>query len=191
MQGDAETYGVGESIIKECSLDPLGKPLITDENVGYYSEKLETLWWRGVKGTANLLYPHPKAWTFKEVDSSAPIDQLEIKDLTGAIGAKNKGVPSCITNWNKLRSSWRIAAMIDWAEYGRSYSSRLTTNNDIWTHFKNILHRRLVVRAHCPSDSGSTRCRCCGAARETQSHMVRCSVLWEVWKPLRRLASKT
>ena len=79
--------------------------------------------------------------------------------------------------------------MVDWIEYGRSYGSRLTTNNDIWAHFKNILHRRLVVRAHCPSDTGSTRCRCCGAARETHDHMVRCSTLWEVWKPLRRLAN--
>ena len=67
--------------------------------------------------------------------------------------------------------------------------SRLTTNNDVWAHFKNILHRRLVVRAHCPSDTGSTRCRCCGEARETHAHLVRCSVLWEIWKIFRRLAN--
>ena len=42
---------------------------------------------------------------------------------------------------------------------------------------------------NCPSDTGDTRCRCCGVARETHVHMVRCHVLWEVWKPLRRLAN--
>ena len=152
-------------------------------------ERLEVLWWKGIKGTANLLYPHPKSWTFKEVAGGIPLDLLEISDLTGAIGANDTGEPSCIKNWNDRSSSWHILAEIDWAAYGRSYASRLTTNNDIWAHFKNILHRRLVVRAHCPSDTGSSRCRCCGDARETHTHLVRCRVLWEVWKVFRRLAN--
>ena len=135
------------------------------------------------------MYPHPKSWTFKEIEKATPLDLLEIRDITGAIGASDKGEPSCIHNWTKRTSSWRIDTDIDWNAYGHSYTSRLTTNNDIWAHFKNILHRRLVVRAHCPSDTGSTRCRCCGAARETHTHLVRCSVLWEVWKPLRHLAN--
>ena len=158
------------------------------DNVGYYRERLEILWWKGVKGTANLLYPHPKSWTFKEIETGTPLDLLEIKDLTGAIGAGDKGEPSCKTNWTNRASSWHILADVDWDEYGRSYTSRLTTNNDIWAHFKNILHRRLVVRAHCPSETGSNRCRCCGDARETHTHLVRCRVLWEVLKVFRRLS---
>ena len=189
MNADSESYGAGEHTIVKCSLDPLGIPHFTDESIEDYEESNEILWWNGVKGTANLLYPHPKAWTFAEIDEGTPLDELTTKGLTGAIGAKNTGEPSCIYNWNKVTSSWRIHAHIDWIEYGATYMSRLTTNNDVWAHFKYILHRKLVVRAFCPSSTGSTRCRCCGAARETHAHLARCSTLWEVWKPFRRLSN--
>ena len=38
---DRESYGAGDYIIKACSLDPLGTPIYTQENVGYYMERLE------------------------------------------------------------------------------------------------------------------------------------------------------
>ena len=57
-------------------------------------------------------------------------------------------------------------------------------------HYKYILCRRLVLRSFCPSDTGGSRCRCCGQARETHNHLLRCHVLWGIWKPLRRLTSE-
>ena len=99
--------------------------------------------------------------------------------------------PNCITAWHNRASSWHTRVIIDWPAYGRTLRSRLASNKDIWLHFKYIICRRLVVRNHCPSSTGSTRCRCCLAARETQEHLVRCSGLWEVWKVFRRLANAT
>ena len=182
-------YGHGKRIIKTCFIDPLGIPHVTDANVGYFTDVQSVRMWHGVNGVASLSYPHPISWTFAEVESGTPLHQLEVRDLTRAISLRDEDTPSCIHAWNDIYSSWHITAQVDWEEYGRSYGGRLATNKDNWPHFKYILHRKLVLRCFCPSESGSDRCRCCGRARETHNHLVRCHVLWEVWKPFRRLSN--
>ena len=154
------------------------------------TESHEVLWWNGLKGVASLSYPHPKNWTFAQVQNGTPLHKLKVKDLTLAINEDAIAINKCMENWRRPTSSWRIRAHIDWEAYGQTYCSRLTTNKDVWSHFKYILNRKLVLRSFCPSSTGNHRCRCCGRARETHTHMLRCHVLWEVWKPLRRLASE-
>ena len=92
-------------------------------------------------------------------------------------------------NWQNHTSSWHINTSIDWVEYARTYTNPLLTNKDKWSHFKYILNRKLVLRSFCPSENGSERCRCCGRARETHSHLLRCHKLWEVWKVFRRFSN--
>ena len=54
-----------KGILKEYELDPLGKPVITNRNVGWHSGARPVLWWKGgIKGVTEFSYPHPRGWTY-------------------------------------------------------------------------------------------------------------------------------
>ena len=40
---DETVYGMGKGTIKKCNIDPLGKPHVTEANVGYFSESHDVL----------------------------------------------------------------------------------------------------------------------------------------------------
>ena len=53
-------YGYRDkAIIKECLINPLGQPIMTENAIGTFTRRDEILWWNGISGIANLTYPHP------------------------------------------------------------------------------------------------------------------------------------
>ena len=55
-------------------------------------------------------------------------------------------------------------------DIGERYNTRLLTPRDWGSHFKNVLHRALLVR----SISSGEPCRCCGYAYENLQHFAKC-----------------
>jgi hypothetical protein len=55
---------------------------------------------------------------------------------------------------------------------GERYNQRLLTPRDWHSHFKNVLHRALMVRGH-----QNEACRCCGIARENLQHFPDCQIV--------------
>jgi len=190
------TYAdAGEGIRKTYELDPRGRPVPTGENLGWIPQgggPHIPLWWgRGIRGRAEFTYPHPKGWTFAELDSNTQLDEVNVRQLTGAFAQRFKVTPTCITTWQNRLSSWHVKARIDWSAYGTLFSIPLITTLDYHLFAKYILHRRIYLRTIIENEAHGTRCRCCGRARETHMHLLRCSSLWYVWKDFRRLVSAT
>ena len=186
-------YARGEKgLLKAVTLDPRGKPVATGENLPWYAEIKEILYWRGaVKGIAEYLFPHPRGWTFKEFRDEIPLDKIRVAHTTGALASADVAEPKCKAAWVNRSSSWHVKVGVDWNEFGNIFRSKLLTNLDYQTYFKYIVHRRLYVRAFMPEEDGYNRCRCCHSAKETQAHLHRCCELWPIWKEFRRLVGMT
>ena len=184
-------YGNGdEGLIKVIELDPRGRAVVTGENVPWFSEAKEVLFWKGgIKGVAEFIFPHPKGWTFKEFRREIPLDKIQVKHTTGALAEKDVVEPTCKKAWSDVTSSWHVKATIDWDAFGSIFKSKLLTPLDFHTFFKYLVHRRLYVRSFMPEEDGYNKCRCCHAVRESQAHLHRCYVLWPIWKEFRRLVS--
>jgi len=73
---------------------------------------------------------------------------------------------------------------------GFKYSNGLLTPKDYASHFKNILHHRLLLRSVKPSN-GTSRCRCCHRYTEDTRHLAACKVLRQVWLHFNRLVAAT
>ena len=179
-----------KGILKEYELDPLGKPVITNRNVGWHSGARPVLWWKGgIKGVAEFSYPHPRGWTYAQLDKIMDLDRMTVSVLTGAFSAIGKAIePTCMTSWNKITSSWHITQAIDWEAFGQLFQNALATTKDLNLFLIHIVHRRIVMRSFMPMQDGYNKCRCCHAAKETHMHLHNCNTLWHaIWKPLRRL----
>ena len=177
--GEIQYAKGSKGLLKSVELDPMGKPVVSGENLPWYSAVKEILYWGGaVKGIAEYSYPHPRGWTFKEMCKEIPLDKIQVKDTTTALAAASQAEPTCKTAWTNRHSSWHVNVDVDWSEFGSIFQSRLLTNSDFQTYFKYIVHRRLYVRAFMPEEDGYNRCRCCHSAKETQLHLHRCNTLW-------------
>ena len=182
----------GKGLLKAVELDPRGKPVPSGENLQWFLEMKEVLYWKGaVKGIAEFLFPHPRGWTFKEMCKEIPLDKIQVKHTTGALAAADVAEPTCKTAWVNKHSSWHVNTAIDWDAFSSIFRSQLLTNSDFQTYYKYIVHRRLYVRSFMPEADGYNRCRCCDSAKETQAHLHRCHVLWPIWKEFRRFVGTT
>ena len=95
---------------------------------------------------------------------------IRLKLLTDEIGAR---LPQII---QKVRKTLKAQ--------GERYNTRLLTPRDWASHFKNILHRALMVRSTTTGES----CRCCNFARENIQHFATCEVASKLWDDLILLA---
>jgi hypothetical protein len=137
------------------------------------------LWWGGgIVGIAESTFPHPTGWTIPGTD--CPLDKLSVKKLTHAFTLPHHTDPTCKTAWEK-----RLGP-IDWLTVGRMYSGRLLSPKDYMTHFKLILHRTLLTRAH-NNKVPSFLCRCCANFTENIIHLARCAQLRPIWDALKEL----
>ena len=109
---------------------------------------------------------HPTGWTVRGTDST--LDKQTVKSLTIAFRLNKDIQPSSIKAWTKRLGE------IDWRTIGMKYSDKLLTPRDYMTHFKLILHRGLLTRAH-NNQTDKFMCRCCGNAEEKIDRLARCS----------------
>ena len=115
------------------------------------------------------------------VDTHAPtLDQINVKKLTKYLSSRKMVAPSCLQAWKQ-----RIGQLPN--TIGERYNLRLLTPRDWASHFKNVLHRALLVRG--PTEGGP--CRCCKAEYENLKHFTVCSKAGELFcGQLLRLACK-
>jgi len=139
-------------------------------------------WGGGIRGPAETTYPHPKGWTFSELRTPLPLDRIEVRHLTAAFRLSIEAPPNCLLYWEHLDLPWKALAC--------KYSNGLLTPKDYYSHFKNILHHRILLRSVKPH-KGSSRCRCCGRGLENTAHLVTCQVLRRIWSRFNKLVQLT
>ena len=136
----------------------------------------EIAWWKKrAVGIAESFFPHPKEWRFEGLDCD--LDNLDAKTLTAFLSAKVSVPPSCLQAWEA-----RIGKLPN--DIGERYNARLLTPRDWASHFKNVLHRNLLVRSK--TDGGP--CRCCNFDREDLIHFGRCERAGQIFKELAGMA---
>ena len=77
---------------------------------------------------------------------------------------------------------------LPYREIAMIYRNVLLTPKDYASHYKNILHRRLMVRSFAPKD-GNNSCRCCGKTIEHIHHIASCEVIGPAFDKLFELAA--
>ena len=132
-------------------------------------------------GPAEVTYPHPKGWCTAG-DVPTPLDELNIKKLTAYFRSHLECEPTCMTSWPRYLAI-SSDCIIPWDAISARISSSLTTNKDVHSWFKNILHRRLLVRTVKPHDESST-CRLCNCTYERLEHLGSCQIIHHVMLPL-------
>ena len=116
----------------------------------------EVVHWNGkVVGIAESFFPHPNEWRIEGLD--VDLDKIDVRIYTRFLAQRARVEPSCLSAWAE-----RIDALPN--DIGERYNTRLLTPRDWGSHFKNVLHRALLVR----SISSGEPCRCCGYAYENQ-----------------------
>ena len=63
------------------------------------------------------------------------------------------------------------------------YPKSLLTPRDWASHFKNVLHRAMMVRSTTTEEA----CRCCGHARENLLHFATCEKAGDIFRKLHEL----
>ena len=106
-------------------------------------------------------------------------NQLNVKSLTAIFRSTFEEQPTCRSSWPKYL---KLKIDIPWQAIASLIHSPLTTNRDIHTWFKCILHRGMLVRRIKPRD-GNTNCRLCNHHTETIEHFADCSALAETFAP--------
>ena len=136
----------------------------------------EVAWW-GHKpiGAAESTFPDPLMWRFEGLDT--PLDQVTVRLYTRMQTAMTAVAPSCLEAWRK-----RIGSLP--SDVGERYNTALLTPRDWASHFKNVLHRTLMVRSITTGEP----CRCCGFARENLTHFAECEVAGKIFEDLREMA---
>ena len=133
-----------------------------------------TTWRKKVVGIAESFFPHPGDWRLGGQD--LPLDQASVRSMTKMFASFSHVPPSCLEAWRS-----RIGELPP--DVGHRYNTRLLTPRDWASHFKNVLHRTLLVRSITTEDP----CRCCNHARENLQHFPSCDVAGEIFKELHTL----
>ena len=170
-------------------LTPLGRPRVTDETLELDFEPAPVVWWGPtVMGPAEVTYPHPKGWCTAG-DTPITLDELNIKKLTAYFRQHLECEPTCMTAWPRYLAL-NAGCIIPWDAIGARLSSPLTTNKDTHSWFKNVLHRRLLVRTLKPHE-GSSTCRLCNCTYERLEHLGSCPIIHHVMLPFYHLTTST
>ena len=134
----------------------------TGEIIDNTENHREIVRWAGkVVGLAESFFPHPEEWRIEGLD--VPLDKIDVRSYTQFLSLRARVAPTCLSAWEE-----RIGALP--REVGERYKARLLTPRDWGSHFKNVLHRSLLVRSITTGEP----CRCCGHAREDLRHFGRC-----------------
>ena len=174
-----------EPKLKLVRLTPKGKPRLTGLSVDLFDAlgddpPFNVLTYKGaVLGPAELTYPHPEGWVVNTGNHLTNFDQLNVKSLTAIFRSTFEEPPTCRSSWPKYL---KLKLDIPWQAIASLIHSPLTTNRDIHTWFKCILHRGMLVRRIKPCD-GNTNCRLCNYHTETIEHFAECSALAETFTP--------
>lgn len=79
----------------------------------------EVLYNRGVVGIAEATYPHPRGWTFEEVNECITLDRLmTVQWLTRAFKRRNSRAPNSEAKWYVEQMAMREGETPFGAEYG-------------------------------------------------------------------------
>ena len=129
---------------------------------------------------SGVLLPGPRRMATARGGRAAgtALDRLSVRTLTRVFSWATHIDPACWDAWEK-----RIGALPK--DVGERYNTRLLTPRDWASHFKNILHRTLMVRSITTGDP----CRCCNFARENIIHFATCEVAGKLWSDLCRETS--
>ena len=140
------------------------------------SELREILFWGGkAVGVAESFFPHPKEWRFEGLD--APLDKVTVRLLTRALSAARSVEPACRKAWED-----RVGALPK--DIGEMYNTKLLTPRDWASHFKNVMHRALLVRSVTTGEP----CRCCGVAYENIQHFTHCEKAKDIFTELHAMS---
>ena len=154
-----------------------GLPRRTGEQLEVdFSDMREIVRWNGrVMGIAEQTFPHPKEWRLGTATET--MDKLTVRALTAAISAIKRVEPSCIGAWQQ-----RIGQLPH--DIGARYNNSLLTPKDWHSHFKNVLHRAMVVKGNDPNDKA---CRACKHEYENLQHFATCEVVGKIFTALAEL----
>jgi hypothetical protein len=134
--------------------------------------------WDGkVVGIAESFFPHPKEWRIEGLD--VDLDKIDVRVYTRFLAQRARVEPSCLSAWAE-----RIDTLPN--DIGERYNTRLLTPRDWGSHFKNVLHRALMVR----SISTGEPCRCCSHAYENLQHFPTCDAAKKIFTDLYSLVTK-
>ena len=156
----AHIYGYYDSYtcrLQLCSLSAKGLPTPTASYRGMVAlddtRKVLLADSGGVLGVAELTYPHPRSWKFRNVPGN--IATATVRQVTAAINLRHTEPPSCMKNWQL-----RVGQTILWDRVALIIVSPLLTPRDYASYMKNVIHRTFLVR-HIDDNAPDPRCRCC------------------------------
>ena len=163
----------GTEYIQLVSLTRRGSPTATGERKKCYHSRMRRLlyWGSGVSGIAEVTYPHPKGWTYAELDSPIPLDYIKVRDLTRAFRNRFVLPPSCCAGWERSLGM----PGIPWHLVYKLHSHPLLTNRDKKNHLR-ILNRAIRTKLW-DNPSMPPFCRICKTGEDRLSHLCRCRVL--------------
>ena len=132
-----------------------------------------------IRPAAELTYPHPEGWIVNGKSDVTSFGKLNVKVLTAIFRSSWEEAPTCRTSWPKYLG---LKVEVPWLQIANLIHSPVTTNRDVHSWFKCILHRGMMVRRIKPRD-GNQNCRLCDTQIETVEHFAECEALTSTFKP--------
>ena len=182
--GESDLLGIIESgRLKIHALTTKGLPRPTGEYAALLQPRVACRWGGAILlGVAEGTYPQPQDWSLADIGK--PLDKIEVRDLTRAFVRLNAKVPTCMAAWEE-----RLGA-IHWREVSMRYTIGISTPRDFGSHYKNVLHRKLVTNTR-NSAAPTSDCRMCGQVQESIKHIAECTCLRDVFSRMREIDKGT
>ena len=117
-------------------------------------------------------------------DIGKPLDTITVRDLTRAFVRLNAKEPTCKKAWEERLGK------VPWREVSMRYTIGICTPRDFGSHYKNVLHRKMVTNSR-NSAADTSLCRMCGEADESIKHIAECTCLEGVFTRLRDIDGGT
>lgn len=163
---------LGREYLALVRITPLGSAQRTGELMRCDHAKFRrVLRNKGIVGIAESTYPHPRGWTFEQVNERVTLQNMTVKLLTGAFRRKNSRPPLAEAKWDATLN--RDEGDTPWSRVWRNLRHPASSNRDIKCRMR-VLHRSVRLRIWTDKEA---KCRMCGCGRDTFSHWPVCSVL--------------
>lgn len=137
-----------------------------------HSELRKVLRNKGVVGIAEATYPHPRGWTFEQVNERVTLQNMSVKHLTGALRRKNSKPPLAEARWDATLG--QEEGMTPWLKVWKSLLHPASSNSWDMKCRMRVLHRSIKLRVWQDKEA---KCRMCGTGRDTFSHWPECNML--------------